>query len=196
MINPRLALHSNKLYLARIWNHTQHIPSLPVDGISIEAIQSLDGFRVSLGQRQGVRWSFDWRHLHTAANIHQDLETWGSLSPPSLCRDWSYCHADLSRKHGQLSWRGSDNTTYLPWGRGRPGAEQPWLLSYTREMLTSQAPQHDWARDQARDRCTKPWTLLVRVTSRVGRTKAHVTVLCAIIGLFCLSQLLIGLARK
>ena len=67
--------------------------------------------------------------------------------------------------------------TYLPRGRGRPGAEQPWLLSYTREMLTSQAPQHDWARDQARDRCTKPWTLLVRVTSRVGRTKAHVTVL-------------------
>ena len=46
----------------------------------------------------------------------------------------------------------------------------------TREMLTSQAPQHDWARE-ARNGCTKPWTLLVRVTSRAGRSKAHVTVI-------------------
>ena len=43
-----------------------------------------------------------------------------------------------------------------------------------REMLTSQAPQHDWAREARNGCCTKPWTLLVRVTSRAG-DKAHVT---------------------
>lgn len=46
-------------------------------------------------------------------------------------------HADLSRKHGHLSWRGRDNTMYLPRGRGTPGAEQPWLPSYTGDVNKS-----------------------------------------------------------
>ena len=46
----------------------------PVKGISVEPIESCDRFRVALGQRQGVRRSFDRGHLYTAANIHQDLD--------------------------------------------------------------------------------------------------------------------------
>ena len=36
-----------------------------------------------------------------------------------------------------LVMTGGDNTEYLPWGRGTPGAEQPWLLSYTGDVNKS-----------------------------------------------------------
>ena len=184
---------NNQDWSYRFWSNPHTLWS-PVNGVSIEAVESLDGFRVSLGQRQGVRWSFDWRHLHTAANIHQDLETWDSLSPPSLCRDWSYCHADLSRKHGQLSWRGSDNTTDVLTMRAR---ETRRWAAMTSELHTGDVNKSSSA---------------TRLSQRSGSGSLHKTMnsvgesdrqgrenqgscYCAIIGLCCLSQVLIGLAR-
>ena len=88
------------------------------------------------------------------------------------------CHADLSRKHGQLSWRGRDNTSDILTMRAR--VTRRWA-AMTSELHTGDVNKSSSATRLSQRSGSgllhKTMNSVGESDQQVGRTKAHVTVL-------------------